>query len=415
MANLYATYKDQNNNLQQVLLTSSALNDCVYSVQDVAGEFTVYAWRDSSNNDRIYITHFRHSDGEKTAFTDGGAGYTTSTFDTNEALPLMLCLTRDGNTLYLASSGQKSIFKYTMTTVGETVTAQRATSANLVAVSTNIVAMKMGSDGKLVVVGKSNIFNRYDSTNNDTRITTNLDLTTAMGTANLEGTYINMPIYLGGNFGYGDGFTSEETAHQNIIVTTMWSTLDNDTFNPSWVLVFIDLDHSTTKVFSEVVSYLTETKAEYRPFSTGTDFYKFGADIIVDVFGSIWLAHTTRQAQDVIFVKRCELVKFVRGIYTLTPTIEQAIALENFVTSNTTGNISLNNLNADSNGNIYYCKIPDTAQLETTGKIIRYRADGGVYDTVSSNKEVFLNRSYTLTFRNDITGYDNSNDGCAGR
>jgi hypothetical protein len=130
MAQMYATYKDNYNNLQQVALTETADKDMIYNVMDIGGQFGYYAWFDSVTTNKVVIERFDLTNGTRTTIE---AGETI----TGAKNPIMLCLTRDGNTLYMTCAGQSTIYKYTSITTSPT----QATS--ITSVTGAIYAMKI--------------------------------------------------------------------------------------------------------------------------------------------------------------------------------------------------------------------------------------------------------------------------------
>jgi hypothetical protein len=577
MAQMYATYKDNYNNLNQVALTTTADNDMIYNVMDIGGQFGYYAWFDSVVKNKVVIERFDLTNGTRTTIE---AGETI----TGAKNPIMLCLTRDGNTLYMTCAGQSTIYKYTSITTSPT----QATS--ITSVSGAIYAMKINKSGHLTTLSAGNIINQFNTASNDVVVgTANKDWTSTFSTYNIGSFYENIPLY----FSYEAGTES--------IILPLWRTSTK-----KWQIMRLAQSSFNYGTFA------TFYPNSYRPYST-TNPHKYGADLLFDVYGDCWLSHTSYNqvaslmatytgavsfaevkrisnpisviylswtttasittfviketdtngatittiakenvATDVNFtladneleiyigvsslasngtitipgLSTAEVLKiqpasksdFERPLttknYRFIPRSSKIININNYAyadfnvngttyisiayweygtnlyrfkikngngdlifeqdpylsspeelisisnnnitgafyigaptstetytdcyfevqtTDYTTGGNVLfsdqnyntldedrdlnliNNLSSDSTGAVYYSYIENLASTEVNGKIYKYRSDGGADEVVPSNVETFLSRTYSLTNRNDMTAYDLSTDGCAGR
>jgi hypothetical protein len=123
---------------------------------------------------------------------------------------------------------------------------------------------------------------------------------------------------------------------------------------------------------------------------------------------------TTNTTDKVITIGKrdtCEVIKIKKA-----GTTSSTLLTKNSNATDTDRDLNLiNNLSSDSSGAVYYSYIENLASTEVNGKIYKYRSDGGADEVVPSNVETFLSRTYSLTNRNDMTAYDLSTDGCAGR
>lgn len=452
MAQMYATYKDNYNNLQQVALTTTADKDMIYNVMDIGGQFGYYAWFDSIVTNKVVIERFDLTNGTRTTIE---AGETI----TGAKNPIMLCLTRDGNTLYMTCAGQSTIYKYT-NIAGTSPT--QATS--ITSVTGAIYAMKINKSGYLTTLSAGDIINQFNTASNDAVVgTANRDMTSTLTTAILGGFYENIPFY----FSYEAG--------TEYIILPLFNTASESR------LEIIKINQSSFAVSNAGYCY----PDMYNPYSA-TNPHKYGADIITDVYGDYWLSHTSTNNKtgahsvtngtnlvitkypknltnisveyigDGRFIWREENISgaLISGINgTLGTTLNyngwqisfDITTLDNVITigkrdtcevikikkagatsstlltknSNVTdANRDLNlinNLATDSTGAVYYSYIENLASTEVNGKIYKYRSDGGADTVVPTNVETFLSRTYCLTNRNDMTAFDLSTDGCAGR
>jgi len=447
---VYASYRDASNNWSQIEVTSDAKNDKVFSIKNYSGTHSVMAWVSEALDTRVYVVKVE-TDGTITPID--GTGYITITSGSGH--DIFLNFTRGQQVVYIGVYGETGIYKYNTgdMTAGTPITTEAPTDP--------IKAMKIDKNGLLTALSGDNLVNQYDVNNSDSH-DTDEQVLFASGTYLFNETtavYFDVNNYLvciaqkvsDSNFVYmrinTSGWANVETVAFNTSINNIYDAsvnmrvgvdmlvdpFDNviclfsmrpwqgtgiaaaitmtvcDFFVPNKVSLATEMWGDVGNLGGNMVITIHSDAARLNPVGAvtvtpgeGAGTYNLAQSNNSGIYGTVTVDTFNTNSDDFT-------VTGGTGYVSVLTRNDSSISTSIIEDS---GFSPLSSLNCNYLGDYIYSKTHITQSLRD---IKKYITDGGSGDLSAGTTTFLVHNISNRAFRGDITGYDVSSTGTAGR